>query len=448
MLCLVGTQWLKLQEEKTYMRRVDVSGDWFREEIAAALLARKVVIPVMVDGATPLPLEALNTLPDIAAFATLTALELRADEDGWAADLAKLVRLLRDEHGFPRVPVAPGDGDRARAALEQLIDLTSETEVRRAVVRYASVLTATNGHITAMRVYKDCHELLSGVQHTYDSLVRDGRSFPHRSVAREAVGGHVGGLERHVDAAARIAGDLADRDALLHERLQDVITPLAAALDDLRKAVAEVDQQPFKSAEARLRDVLSQQPSYFNRDLNTTARHLQLGQLVEVVTEARNAVASAELPPETVGQFQRGLDDLCSLQRELDTGVREHDAWQQADDTLRLLHTTTPARVLGELENTLPILRARLGRAAQLATLAGAGGSRLGSDGLSSQERSRVELGAAYESGNRRRVAEALQALRVAVGRCLDDADHRLLGLCGRIGKLENPLRTLAELAR
>jgi hypothetical protein len=99
MIVLIGERWLKVQAPHTGDRRLNVPGDWVRTEIETGLEAVPVVTPVLVDGAEPLTVSSLQTVPSIKKLAELHALRLR-DED-WQSDIEKLTKYLIDR-GFER----------------------------------------------------------------------------------------------------------------------------------------------------------------------------------------------------------------------------------------------------------------------------------------------------------------------------------------------------------
>jgi tetratricopeptide (TPR) repeat protein len=99
-LVLIGQRWLTLQGADG-IRRLDDPEDWVRLEIEGALAGRATVIPVLVDGASPLEKKAFRTVPQIATLADLQAMPLSARE--WETTFNALVQRLVDL-GFRRVP--------------------------------------------------------------------------------------------------------------------------------------------------------------------------------------------------------------------------------------------------------------------------------------------------------------------------------------------------------
>lgn len=106
-LVLVGRQWLTLQDPHTGDRRLNVPEDWVRREVEEALQGGRDVVPVLVEGATPLTRSALRTVESIARLADLQARKLRRDE--WDGDLGRIEALLIERGFAPLAAPLPAD---------------------------------------------------------------------------------------------------------------------------------------------------------------------------------------------------------------------------------------------------------------------------------------------------------------------------------------------------
>jgi len=102
-LVLVGKRWLDASAAGS--RRLDDPEDVHRGEIAAALTSGCRVIPVLLDGATPLAAAVLP--PDIAELAALHAMEL--SDTRWDYDVSRLAQAI-DPHRARRRFMAVGLG--------------------------------------------------------------------------------------------------------------------------------------------------------------------------------------------------------------------------------------------------------------------------------------------------------------------------------------------------
>lgn len=101
LLVLIGRRWQG--EREGAPPRLSEPGDFVRREVAAGLANGARVIPVLLDGA-PMPTE--SQLPDeLRALAGRNALEI--DNTRYAADMSRLVAVLRDALGAAATPAAP-----------------------------------------------------------------------------------------------------------------------------------------------------------------------------------------------------------------------------------------------------------------------------------------------------------------------------------------------------
>lgn len=107
-LVVIGPTWLSMPDVKRGGRRLDQPEDWIRREVLTALQQGKVVIPVLVNGAS-LPEE--EELPkDIAALRRKNAVELL--DSRWNTDCERLVQSIRRTlaGGRQTPPKAPPGG--------------------------------------------------------------------------------------------------------------------------------------------------------------------------------------------------------------------------------------------------------------------------------------------------------------------------------------------------
>jgi len=106
-LVLIGERWLREQNEHS-IRRLDLPGDWVRREVEVALRNKRLVVPVLVDDASPPPGAAFATVPSIAALSTCQGKALRTRD--WDMDFGALVAFLETKG----LSVLPGtDAERA-----------------------------------------------------------------------------------------------------------------------------------------------------------------------------------------------------------------------------------------------------------------------------------------------------------------------------------------------
>lgn len=91
MLVIIGPHWIHMREANGW-RRIDLPTDFVHYEIATALRSGKLVVPILVNGAS-LP-TAAELPPDIAALADATPVVVRNDPY-FADDMARAVATFR-----------------------------------------------------------------------------------------------------------------------------------------------------------------------------------------------------------------------------------------------------------------------------------------------------------------------------------------------------------------
>lgn len=132
MLAIIGPDWLDARDDRG-RRRLDLDGDFVRQEIETALKAGVPVVPVLVEGAKMPAREALP--PSIGELWRINAVDL--SESRWAFDTEQLIRTLQSryviESDRPALGELPGStplfGSGARFALSLLELATHPTRM-------------------------------------------------------------------------------------------------------------------------------------------------------------------------------------------------------------------------------------------------------------------------------------------------------------------------------
>jgi pterin-4a-carbinolamine dehydratase len=98
-LVVIGRDWISVQNERTFSRRLDEEDDWVRQEVLLALQGEAKVIPVLVEGAKlPTPEQLPAPLrPLIERNAVMLSM------DHFGDDVAKLIARVGGELGETRV---------------------------------------------------------------------------------------------------------------------------------------------------------------------------------------------------------------------------------------------------------------------------------------------------------------------------------------------------------
>jgi hypothetical protein len=101
MLVVIGPRWLTLTNAKG-IRRLDDPSDYHRQEISHALSLKKLVIPVLVDGARMPEVQDLPEELQKLNLARRNAHEL--SDKRWDYDVAELAKAIRKSLGLPELP--------------------------------------------------------------------------------------------------------------------------------------------------------------------------------------------------------------------------------------------------------------------------------------------------------------------------------------------------------
>lgn len=231
----------------------------------------------------------------------------------------------------------------ALSGLASLTELArTSPEVQRAVVSYRNDFMAARGSIDVLGNYKDLHDQLHQLQYNCYSLIVS----KIRSVTTPASGA--------------VADELQSNDALLEnsevtllsliENIRRIIgkgsfanydTAWLSYLEQAHKALGETlltwDIANLKRVRSYLDRVLNIQPSKINAELEFTARHLNLPQVVKDMMALRDTLTLLKLESKTVMQFAGGVEALMRLDERLASLLKQHAAWQTIDTYLRTL---------------------------------------------------------------------------------------------------------------
>jgi hypothetical protein len=231
----------------------------------------------------------------------------------------------------------------ALSGLASLTELArTSPEVQRAVVSYRNDFMAARGGIDVLGNYKDLHDQLHQLQYNCYSLIVS----KIRSVTTAGTGA--------------VADELQNNDTLLEnsevmllnltETIRRIIgrgsfsnydTAWLSYLEQAHKALGETlltwDIANLKRVRSYLDRVLNIQPAKINAELEFTARHLNLPQVVKDMMALRDTLASLKLESTTVTQFASGVEALMRLDERLASLLKRHAAWQTIDTYLRTL---------------------------------------------------------------------------------------------------------------
>ena len=90
-LALIDPTWISVQDPRSMRRRLDIKSDWVRIELETALHDGKIVIPVLLDGASiPKPEQLPARLKELASRQGMTV-----NQNTFADDVGELIAAIR-----------------------------------------------------------------------------------------------------------------------------------------------------------------------------------------------------------------------------------------------------------------------------------------------------------------------------------------------------------------
>jgi hypothetical protein len=422
LLALIGPSWSSCKRADG-TRRLDVSGDWVRNEIAACLRRGVPVVPVLFGGA-PLPEE--QGLPD-----DLRALrkqqEAKVDDLDWHHHVRLLIQDL--QRVTPLRPVRPLDEDDVESAntgIRLLSDLVAaDRAVADAVGRSKEVIENTYRQVERLEVVKSLHDALHTIE--FECL---------RPLQEAGAVSRVRPFKiRFATEARRIRDSLAagDLNPALRDDMLDALSVAEAAFQ------IAVDS-PSDGARARLlgelNTVVSGIPSRLDAAISDTARELNLDRLVALMSTVRGTIAA---PPgdAALAGFLQGIDALGRLRDELNARVQEHGQLQRLDSKLRAvcIGGTVAGALAGEW-GRVKLVRGRLG-VPVAAEMQAASGDLIALE---------AEIDAALARGEEAPAFDLVREYFRAVGAVFRDVDRALKEFCMRLSAVSQPLKTVLDL--
>lgn len=160
-LVLIGAGWLAAADAEG-KRRIDDPEDWVRREVAIGLSSGKVVVPVLLEGATLPP--AAELPGDLAGLPLQQAVEL--PDSRWDYELARLVDQLTAVLGVPsdaRVFTGPWASPDA-----PVVVTVEKVEVRPAGMRFH--LTVDNRTSDGVELASDWFDVTDDTGHGYRAV--------------------------------------------------------------------------------------------------------------------------------------------------------------------------------------------------------------------------------------------------------------------------------------
>lgn len=419
LLALIGPQWTTCKRSDG-TRRLDVSTDWVRQEIATALRRNITVMPVRFGGAK-LPGE--NDLPE-----DLHALRKNQDAEvtdtRWDYDVGALIKDLL------RLPLLKQLHDVATAntGFGRLKDLIATVPaVADAVSRSKEVIENSYREVGRLELFKTIHDSLHTIEFQCLRPMQAG-----------------GPASRPRPFKATFAGEaLKIQEAMRgHELDANLLNDITEGLESTAIAFQEVMDAPseaaYRSVVNELVRLFASVPAKLDIGISEAAARMKLDRLVDLMTRVREKL------PATTGEqdgelepFIKGIDALNRLREELKTRVNEHGLLQRLDSKLRAVCDggIMPGNLAGEW--------ARINRARS--RLAPPYSLELGQamDDLVATE---LEIAQGLAQRDEPAALDHLRDYFRMVTSAFRNVDSSLMQFCLRLGAVSQPLKTILEM--
>lgn len=354
----------------------------------------------------------------------------------------RLKDLIRPEHIYQMVvPQVPSDFPplktvNSRAVSEGLAalgELMWVSTAREAVVAFRTDFQAARIQIDALADYKQLHDQFQQLEDRYHLIFHDVKSLPGDETAWLRLERCETDLEALVDTMLEVAvrpSVIADT-AAWRPRLDRVRTELQTAVEN-----AQFNQ--LRSATAGLNGIIGRELSRVNTRLISAAGSLRLATLVETLGTIRDRLGELHLDSQATRQmdaFAQGVESLARLEQSLRFLIDMHNTFQQLDDELRRVEATMN-QDLHEIEYAWPdlkLLMERLCRASE-------------TDWATKLEAIGGELEQVLAGENPVKLTRAFRSYRSQAIRGFNRVDRELLGLCGELQTVGEPLAAMLRL--
>ena len=316
MLCLVGPQWAACKRSDG-TRRLDVSDDWVRNEIATALRRNVPVVPILL-GSAQLP--STTDLPE-----EMRGLVARQGADvsdtRWDYDVRRLVGDL--------VLMPPlrqlYDVAAVNAGLERLKQLIETMPaVAETVSRSKEVIENTLRELDRLEQFKLIHDALHTIElECLQPMQAGGPASPARPYK-----------SRFAGASQRITAAMQNGE--LDENLQnDVVDGLESVATAFQAAIDTPGEATFAQVVDQLIRLVSFVPAQIDVGISQAAQALNLDRLADLMAQVRATLPSTIGPQDTeLGPLISGIDSLNGLRDQLKSRVLEHGVLQRLDTKL------------------------------------------------------------------------------------------------------------------
>ncbi len=262
------------------------------------------------------------------------------DPDGYEREFARVIRALSPSDrpvpamptpiATPKAPV-PVSSAPVVAGLGALSKLTRDDRIKEMALRFSAVFETARKQIVEVTGYKGLHDRLHELhQKVEDPMERVAADFPDDDEAKAELDEYRIIFEDVTQQLRQIARQFSEAEAKWIEVLD-------AALNDLRRALAQDDPALLKDVIRRVNRQLTLRLPQINNRLTAAAGALRLPDLVKALSDLRDYAATVESESPRLQQFRSGVEALDRMEKNLSSLLHRHDMWQEFDAQLRAM---------------------------------------------------------------------------------------------------------------
>jgi hypothetical protein len=242
--------------------------------------------------------------------------------------------------------------DAVNTGLRTLADLLHEGPVRDSLMAFRVRFETISDRIERLADYKYVHDRLHDLQlRCYDQIVREISRMTSDDGVSDVLEDYAQDFERTLNQLR----DLAAKETFTRMPLTWIAT-LEKAYAQLTDGLRAADPALLKKAASGMDRVLAIYPAQIDTQLNAAANELQLADLITAVSTASDSARVSGMDPARLQALEDALTAMIELDDNLDTLVRDHHRWQNADVELRRVNSGL-ADDTGELVDTWPDLK-------------------------------------------------------------------------------------------
>lgn len=202
--------------------------------------------------------------------------------------------------------------------------------VREQLSQFRALFSSARARITLLDRYKRFHDVLQELEVPFNAIERDRKRLLASPQVREELREPLERAQLLVEQTLRILGEDRLRDEFDMSRRQ--LTSVAAALS----AAIDGDMSKLQAAMFQVRHLLGLDMSSANNRLLATARELGLDAVATALRFILDKLRQNPGRATGIEELARLIANLDDLHRQLEALVREHNDWQQIDNSLRL----------------------------------------------------------------------------------------------------------------